>query len=561
MQILIGVVGGLAIFLYGMQSAGECLQLAAGSKFKKIIKFLTKNRFLAFLIGCVITFLLQSGNATTVLLVGFVGASLMELNQTIGILLGAFIGSTLTVQLISLKFSGFALVMVAIGCFLRFTKKKLYLRDVGGVIMGFGFVFFGMKIMSDAMIPLRTMPSFNNFLTSLGSMPLLLTLAATVFTAILQSSAATLGLALSLASQGLLPVDSAIPIIFGAHVGTTVTAVISGIGASVEAKRVVAAHAILRFASVLVAFPFIHQVTALTGSIGGDLSRQIANAHTILNTAWVCLFMPFTAQVVRLAKRVIPEKAEQGPWVPRFITPQALETPVLAIEQAEKEVVRVGRLIQEMSRNVLDVVLSKDPLKIAELQSLEAAIDRLSLSITHYLSDINQQSLDKESAQKVIDLLFIVNDLEHIGDRFEKMLLKGHRIKRDDLNFSEKGLGELKSMHETMAEMIDLTVDAMEFGDWEKARTVTLEQPYIIMDEWKFRKTHITRLQQGIQDTRDTSGTHLDLLDNMLRVCEHNRNICQVLLYEAGQLYDLFHIFDDDEADVEDGSDDAFESL
>lgn len=547
MQIIIGVVGGLAIFLYGMQIAGESLQMAAGSKFKKIIKFLTKNRFMAFLIGCIVTFLLQSGNATTVLLVGFVGASLMNLSQTIGILLGAFVGSTLTVQLISLKFSGYALVMLAIGFLMRIAKQKPHLKDIGGVIMGFGFVFFGMKIMSDAMVPLRTMPSFTHFLTSLGSIPLLATLAATVFTAILQSSAATLGLALSLASQGLLPVNSAIPIIFGAHLGTTVTALLSGIGASQEAKKVVAAHAILRFASVLVAFPFIKEVTALTHYIGGDLSRQIANAHSILNVSWVILFMPFTNQVVRLAERIIPEKREQGIWVPRHITPQALSTPLIAIEQAENEVVRVGRLIQDMSRGVLDVVLSKDQLKLAQMQSLEAAIDRLSLSITHYLSDISQQTLDKESAQKVIDLLFIINDMEHIGDRFEKMLLKGHRILKDDLKFSEEGVEELRSMHETVAEMIDLTVDALEHGDWEKARTVTLEQPYIIMDEWKFRKTHICRLQQGIQDTRDTSGTHLDLLDNMLRVCEHTRNICQVLLYEAGQLYDLFHIFDDED--------------
>lgn len=550
MLTLIGVVGGLAIFLYGMQIAGDSLQVAAGSRFKKTVKFLTRNRLMGILIGCLITFLLQSSSATTVLLVGFVSASLMNLSQTIGVLLGAHLGSTLTVQLIALNFSGYALAMVAIGFAMRTLKNKPHLKDVGGVILGFGFVFFGMKVMSDAMIPLRTDPGFQMLLANFSQYPLLATVAAAGFTAIIQSSAATLGLALSLASQGLMPLEAAIPIIFGSHIGTMVTAILSSIGASQEAKRVAAVHCILRVLGVLIMFPFIGYITTLTQLIGGDPTRQIANVHTILNVGWLIVFMPFTHQIALLADRLVPNKKEEGVGVPKFITAQALDTPVIAIEQANLEVIRVGRLIQTMSSQVLDTVLSKNPLKLSELGGLEVAIDRLAIDITHYLSDLSQKTMDSASAQKVINLLFIINDLEHMGDRFEKMLRKGYQIRREDLQFSQEGLEELQSMHETVTEMVELTMDALEHGNWEKARTVALEQPYIIMDEWKYRKTHICRLQQGVQDSRDTSAIHLDLLDNMQRICEHSRNICQVLLHEAGELYDLFHIFDDEEEAV-----------
>lgn len=549
MLILIGVVGGLAIFLYGMQIAGESLQIAAGSRFKKTVKVLTRNQWMGVLIGCLVTFLLQSSSATTVLLVGFVSASLMDLSQTIGVLLGAHLGSALTGQLIALNFSGYALAMVAIGFAMRTIKNKPQLRDVGGVILGFGFVFFGMKIMSDAMIPLRTDPAFRMLLANFSQYPLLATAAAAVFTAIIQSSTATLGLSLSLASQGLMPLEAAIPIIFGSHIGTMVTAILSSIGASQEAKRVAAVHCVLRVIGVILMFPLIKYITALTQLIGGDATRQIANAHAILNVGWLLVFMPFTRQIAQLADWLVPDKREEGVGVPKYLTAKALGNPIVAIEQANKEVVRVGRLIQTMSTQVLDTVLSKDQLKLAEMIGLEAAIDRLATAITHYLSDLSQQTMDAASAQKVINLLFIINDLEHMGDRFEKMLRKGHQIRREDLSFSPEGLEELQSMHKTIVEMVELTMDALESGEgeWEKARTVALEQPYIIMDEWKYRKTHICRLQQGVQDTRDTSAIHLDLLDNMQRICEHSRNICQVLLYEAGQLYDLFHIFDQEE--------------
>ena len=277
------------------------------------------------------------------------------------------------------------------------------------------------------------------------------------------------------------------------------------------------------------------------------MARKIANTHTIFNLGLALVFLPFTSYIARLVHWLVPEKKDKGLGVPRYLTARALNTPMIAIEQANKEVIRVGRMIQSMTGDVLEVVLSKNRVRIAELQGMEKGIDKLALAITHYLSDISQQSIDQETAQQAINLLFIVNDLEHIGDIYEKMLNKGMKLAVNDWSFSQEGISELEEMNETVIEMIDLTIDAIEYEDWEKARTVTLEQPYIIMDEWKYRKTHIVRLQQGIKNTKDTSSIHLDLINNMLKVCEHTRNICQVLLYEAGQLYDLFKIFEDDD--------------
>ncbi len=547
MLILLGVVGGLAIFLYGMQMTSESLQLAAGARFKKMLRFVTKNRFLGILMGIVVTVLLQSSSSTTVLLVSFVSASLMSLTQTLGVILGANIGSTLTVQLISLNFSDYALLLVAIGFMMRFIKKKPQLKEIGGVILGFGFIFFGMRIMSDAMYPLRAMPSFTALLAKLGTNPFLGILMATLFTAIVQSSAATLGLALSLATQGLLPFAAAIPIVFGAHIGTCTTALLSCIGSSQEAKKVAIAHTIFKILGVVIFLPFIGVLNKFVQSMGGSMTRMIANTHTVFNLVSALVFLPFVPYLARLVEWLVPAKKEEGIGVPKFLNAAYLDTPFAAVEEARREVVRVGRIIQQMTEKVLDAILSKEQLKIAEQLAIEAAIDRLALAITMYLSDISQRTIDQSTEQKVINLLFIINDLEHIGDIYEKILWKGQSILREDLNFSTDGLAELQEMHATVSEMIELTVDALESGEWQKARTVTLEQPYIIMDEWKYRKTHIERLQQGIQDTRDTSGIHLDILNNMQRVCEHSRNICQVLLYEAGQLYDLFHIFDEKE--------------
>lgn len=547
MLILFGIIGGLAIFLYGMQVASESLQLAASSRFKKTLKFLTRNRFVGALVGIVVTVLLQSSSATTVLLVSFVSASLMNLAQTLGVILGADVGTTLTVQLMALKVSDYALLLVAIGFMFRFIKKRPQFKEIGGVILGFGFIFYGMKVMSDSMVPLRTMPSFTMLLANLGKNPLLGTLVATAFTAVIQSSAATLGLALSLATQGLLPLEAAVPIIFGANIGTCATALLSCIGASQEAKKVAYAHVLFKIFGVLIFFPFIGQLTAIMQWMGGDLTRQIANGHTVFNVGLALIFLPFTPLIARVVNRLVPDKKEVGIEVPQFLTGRALNTPMIAIEEANREVVRVGSMIQDMTNRVLDTVLSKDQLKLGELQAIEVAIDRLVIVITHYLSDISQRTINKEIAQKAINLLFIINDLEHIGDLYEKMIQKGYEIQKEDLNLSEDGIIELYKMHATVVEMFDLTIEALKTGDWEKARAVILEQPYIIMDEWKYRKAHISRLQQGLQDTRDTSRIHLDLINNMQRVCEHSRNICQVLLYEAGQLYDLFRIFEDED--------------
>src|SRR5512143_2841303 len=311
--------GGVLLLVFGIRQAGEGLNKAAGGYLKQVLAYLTRNRVYGLILGIVITLLTQSSSATTVMLAGFVNSGIMQFSQTLGVLLGADIGTTVTVQIIAFNILDYPVLMVGVGLFMMYVGKSRLWKDLGQGIMGFGFIFLSMKIMSDAMLPLKDSETFKLMLVLLKDNPVMGILASALFTAVVHSSAATIGVALSLASKGLIDLPQAIPIIFGANIGTCATALMVGITGTVEAKRVAYAHMFFKVLGVAIFYPFMRHLAGIVEMTTADPVRQIANAHSFFNLSLALIFLPFSGMWARFMERVVSEKGREEPFGPKYL--------------------------------------------------------------------------------------------------------------------------------------------------------------------------------------------------------------------------------------------------
>ncbi|MCK4261821.1 Na/Pi cotransporter family protein [bacterium] len=529
-----GLIGGLAIFIYGMHLAAEGLQKIAGGRLKAILGLLTKNRFLGMIIGLLATVATQSSSATTVMLVSFANAGLMELRQTIAVILGADIGTTLTVQLIAFKISDYAPLGIALGFIMTLLKERRRIRYVGQVILGFSFVFFGMGVMSTACHPLRTLPGFTQALLSLEKTPLLGILTAAAFTAVIQSSAATLGLTLVLAGQGLLTMRGAIPIILGANIGTCATALLASMGTSREGKQVALAHLLFKVVGVLIFLPLLSPFGKFVEGTSENIGRQIANAHTMFNVINTLLFLPFVLIMANFIKRLIPARPA-GELIDKskYLDEKVLDMPALALSQATKEVLRIADISLEMVRESLMVLLENDERTLQKLRGREKMVDSLSQETIGYLTRLSQRRLSDEESRRGISLLYIANDLEHIGDLVNNNLLELAQKKMDkDLSFSIEGALELERMHRKVLDNLEMAVNALAQSDLSLARKAISSKAEINQMERDLRRAHLSRLGKELPETTETSTIHLDVIDNLKRINSHAANIGYAILGE-----------------------------
>ncbi|MCP4023951.1 MAG: Na/Pi cotransporter family protein, partial [Desulfobacteraceae bacterium] len=364
-DIFIGLAGGLAFFLYGMDKMSNGMKITAGNKMRTILATLTKNRVIALVVGAFVTMVIQSSSATTVMLVSFVQAGLLNLVQSMGVILGADIGTTITAQMIAFKLTDYALLMVAIGFLLKMFGKTEKLKAIGDIILGFGILFFGMKLMSDVMKPLRTYPAFINLMKDLEN-PLMGIFIGAAFTSVVQSSSATTGVLIVLAQQGLITIEAGIPVIFGANIGTCVTAALAVIGATREAKRVAIAHVMFKIAGVGLFIFWIPQfadlIQALAAKFGSGTARQIANAHTIFNVSLGLFFLPFIPLFSKFIYYIFPEKEKPKSHeiVVKYIDNSMLDTPPLAIDLARAEISRMAMLLGRMLNAIIIPFLSDE---------------------------------------------------------------------------------------------------------------------------------------------------------------------------------------------------------
>lgn len=528
--------GGILLLIYGIRQTGEGFQKAAGPHLKQVLSYLTKNRVLGLMLGIVITILTQSSSATTVMLVGFVNSGIMSFSQTLGVILGADIGTTITVQLISFKVLDYSVLLIGLGLLAMYSGKHRVLNDLGQGILGFGFIFLSMKIMSDSVIPLRDSEVFRLLLVLLADNPFMGLVVAALFTSLVHSSAVTIGVALSLASQGLIDLPHAIPIIFGANIGTCSTAIIAGYSGPLEARRVAYAHTMFKVLGVALFYPFMGQMTQMVEATAPDPMRQIANAHTFFNVALAVMFLPFSGWMAWLMENMVTSEGEAAPFGPKYLDEGVLSTPSLALSQAAREADRMADIVQDMFSKTINAFRDRDQRLVEEIEETDDKVDKLDRGIRFFLAKLSRTALTDEQSRREFSLLAVTSDLENIGDIIDKnlMSLARKRIK-GGVSFTREGFEEIITFHAKISENFSLAVAAFIAHDVDLAGRVVKNKERITELEKECRAAHIQRLKQGLPESFETSAIHLDILSNMLRINSYITHMAITLLENSSQ--------------------------
>lgn len=485
--IAITLLGGLALFLFGMDQMADALKVLAGNRMKSLLAKVTTNRFTGVFAGAFVTSIIQSSSVTTVLVVGFISAGLMTLSQSIGVMLGADIGTTITTQIVAFKVTKYALIPVTIGFALLFCFKSKKIKRYGHMVMGLGLIFFGMQLMSDGTAPLRNHQPFIDMMGQMDN-PLFGVLLAAIFTAIVQSSSATMGIVIVLASQGLISLEAGIALALGANIGTCVTAVLASIGKPREAVRAAVLHVIFKVVGAGIWLPFIPELAGFASSISpahteltnsarlaAETPRQIANAHTIFNVANMLIFIWFTGPLVLLMRWLVPDRPEIiGEYAqPKYLDSILLQTPSAAIHAAQMELGRVGSCSLRMVRNALDTVMSGNEDSLAQLKKMDNDVDRLHGEIVTYLGLLSREDLSVVQSEQLHDCLAAANYIENIGDIIETNLVEvGRQRLRSDINISKDTRNVLSKFHHKVCWSVDCAVKALVEDDKQLASEV-----------------------------------------------------------------------------------------
>lgn len=543
-SIVIPFIGGLAMFIYGMNIMADGLQHAAGSKMKKILEVLTQNKLMGIALGALVTAIIQSSSATTVMVVGFVNAGLMNLTQAISVIMGANIGTTITGWLVSagewakmFSPSTLAPIAVMVGVIVTLVGKRQQSKDVAGIIIGFGILFIGMNTMSDAVYPLRESEVFKTAFVSMGSNPFLGILVGAGVTAIIQSSSASQGILLSLASAGLVPTNAAVFIIMGQNIGTCVTAILSSVGASKNAKCVGTMHLTFNIAGTII-FSIIAMLlfARLDPSYGEGIINmtQISFIHTVFNVGTTIILMPFSGYIIKFAMKVnglkaVETKSDEAELV--HLDKRMMSTPSVAVEGAKLETIRMGRIARENLSLALSTLSDHDEEKMADVKQREFVIDKLCDSISKYLIDLCMLHLSDKDNEMVTSLLNTVSDMERVGDHAENIVELAEEMRQEGISFSDTALEELNEMSTTTLGAYDNAVKALELDDITYAVKTSFLEDQVDAMEKKLRAGHIERLSNA--ECSVNAGIHfIDLLGNLERVSDHAMNIAQVVLNE-----------------------------
>ncbi|MCC0660597.1 Na/Pi cotransporter family protein [Clostridioides sp. ZZV14-6154] len=535
MNIIISLMGGLGLFLYGMNLMGEGLQKSAGTKLKKIIKLLTSNLFMGVLVGTGVTAVIQSSSATTVMVVGFVNAGIMTLKQAIGVIMGANIGTTVTAQLVSFDLTGMAPVALGIGIILYLFGNKPRIKNIAEILIGFGILFTGMDFMKMAVEPLKDYQGFTDLLVTFGNYPLLGLLLGFGITAIIQSSSASMGMLVALAAEGLIPLAAALPILYGQNIGTCVTSLLSSIGANKNARRAAMMHLIFNVLGtviflVLLNKPIVNLVTSWDPS---NVARQIANTHTLFNIISVLILLPFTKIIIKLAIKLVPDKAgdadEDEAKTIKYIDDRMIETPSIALANTIKEALRMGEKAKESLNASMEALVEHSTEKIDKTYRREKLINDLQKAILNYLLKLSKAPLDDHS-REVVDTLFnTVNDIERIGDHAKNIAELSQVAIDSNVSFSKEGQSELDIMYNKVVSSYTYALESMRTDNVDLAyKVIKIEEQVDIMEK-SCRANHMYRLNNNLCSI-ENGVIYLDVISNLERISDHAVNIAQQVI-------------------------------
>ena len=520
-QITFGLLGGLAIFIFGMNMMSESLQKAAGEKMKKILGILTVNPVMGVLAGTIATAVMQSSSATTVMVIGFVSAGLMTLKQGISVILGANIGTTMTAQLLAFNISDYIFVIIFVGFIVSFVFKSEKIKSIGQTIFAFGLLFEGIQIMSSVMKPLAASPVFVNMIDHVSGMPVLGVLVGTLMTLVVQSSSATIAVLQNFAAQAgpdgvssIIGLAGAIPVLLGDNIGTTITALLACIGQSRDAKRTALAHCTFNitgaFLFIWFVKPYAHFIQAIStkGPEVEVIARQIANAHTIFNITMTLIWLPLIWLLVKIVVKILPykEKNSKQKEVPVFLDPRLVSQPAAAMEMVAREILRCSGMVEQMIHRLNHAIERQDLRRVDSILRQAVVVRKLYDNIVSYLSSLfSSGSMTEEQATQTAGMMYILSDIERTDalcteatESLQSILEKKHKLSPEAVEDLCRGLQIIEDMYQNVLEVIRT-------GNGEDARKIVHKKDNVLDLTLKLRKNHMKRVKQGACDAEMTS--------------------------------------------------------
>ena len=546
-DMIFGTVGGLGLFLFGMGLMSDGLKKVAGQGLKSLLEALTKHRVIAVIVGALTTCLIQSSSATTVMTVGFVNAGLLTLKQALCVVLGANVGTTITAGLVSVlavfKITNYALPVVGVGFLINVLGKTQRTRSIGQVMIGFGILFLGIHFMKEAFDPLKDSQGVQEALIWLGRNPLLAVLAGTVITMLLQSSSASIAIIQMLAFQGAFGTDwplvlqVAIPFILGDNIGTTITAQLAALRSSRNAKRTAMGHTFFNVIGVAYMLPlvwtgwFSHAVEWLSpGELGQNtIMSNIFFAHFMFNTFNTIMFLPFIQGLAAVVVKILPVTEIELAQKPVVLEKHLLNTPVIALEQTKREIVRMSQTAKKAVMRSISGIIDNNRKELGSVRDIEDFIDIFQLEITSYLTALSRRNLSDEVSIELPVLLHTVNDLERIGDHAVNIVEIGERKIGQKLLFSDSALDEANELRKEIEQMCDNIIAALKDNDKKEAKLALAHEDNLNRMQIEFRRSHVERMSGGVCSAQ-AGLIFIDLVDNIEKIGDHLTNIAQAII-------------------------------
>lgn len=539
MSLILTLMGGLGLFLFGMNFMSQGLQKAAGAKLRSVLTAISKNKYIGVLFGALFTAIIQSSGATTVMVVTFVNAGLMELTQAVGIIFGANIGTTITAQLVSFNLTAIAPVILFVGVVMFLFMKKPIFKKIGEVVIGFGALFMGISMMSGSMQQLNDYPAVINTLSRLTN-PILAILVGLIITVIVQSSSVTVSILLLMAGQGLVTLPVCFYFILGCNIGSCTPAVMAAMDAKKDAKRAALIHVLFNvFGMVIISIILIFAMEPFTAFIhaisGGDIKRSVANTDTIYKVFQTIIFLPVTTQFIKLVNRLIPgTDVKQEGFSLQYINMTSVFSPTAAIVEAMQEIGRMGRKAEQNLKLSMEAFFGGDQSKIDQVYQTEKYIDYLSHEITDYLVDVNQRQLPVADSLKIGGLFHVVNDIERIGDHAENIADAAVRMKEQNLTFTKKATKEIQDMFERDMRILTCALEMFENEDRSHMQEILGIEEEVDQMEIDLQNSHIRRMAKG-KCSPESGLVFTDLVTGLERIADHATNIAFALTNSTEQ--------------------------
>lgn len=535
MEIFISLIGGLGLFLYGMNTMGEGLQKSTGPKLEKAIELLTSNVVMGVLVGAAVTGIIQSSGATTVMVVGFVNAGIMSLYQAIGVMMGANIGTTVTTQLVSFDASIIPSIALGVGIILYMigSKSKPNLKNISEILIGFAILFIGMEFMKDAVAPLSKYEGFRSLLKGLEDYQILALLAGFAMTTCLQSSSASIGILIALSSQGLMPLAGALPILYGDNIGSCTTSLISSVGTNKNAKRAAIMHLTFNVIGAILFMLVLNKPISMivTNLDPTDVSRQIANSHTLFNITNVLILLPFSKYIVKLVMKLIPDNGDEeyDEKTTKYLDERMLETPYIALGNIVKETLRMGDKAKGTLESSIKAIIEGSQEDVKKTFEKEKIVNRLQKKVIDYLVKLSTKPLDDKLIVQVDFLFNIVNDIERVSDHSENIAELAQELINSNSHLSKEAKEDIVCIYDKVLNVYTLALQSMREYDKELAyKVLELEEEVNYMEK-SFRSSHRNRLKKNLCSI-DSGIAYIELLSNLERISDHSKNIAKIVI-------------------------------